>query len=141
MAWTQLTPELLKTHLAKDEIIALESIQVPSNVDEILSDECFNIANAWRGRIRIFHAVDKRENYVPESLLEYILIHLRYACYTRLPAMGELLDELRRAEWNRANDVMDNLKKFSIDDVEEGEEESSTMIPVIIVENDAWKFD
>ena len=141
MAWTQLTPELLKTHLAKDEVMALATIQVPLDVDRILTDECTNIANAWRGKIRLFHAVDKRPNYVPESLLEYILCHLRYACYTRLPAMGELLDELRRREWDRANDVLDNIRKWAIDPVEpEEEEESTSGNPVVIVDNDSWRF-
>lgn len=142
MAWTELTPQLLKTHLAKDEITALSTIQLPNNVDAILADECTNIANAWRGKIRLFHTIDKRTNYVPESLLEYILVHLRYACYTRLPAMGELLDDLRRREWDRANQVMDDLRKFSIDPVEEGEEaDSTTGNPVIILDgNNHWRF-
>jgi len=140
--WIELTPQLLKTHLAVAEQNALATVQVSFDVDSILEDECKNIANAWRGKIRLFHSIDKRANYVPESLLEYILIHLRYACYTRLPAMGELLDELRRAEWQRANDVMDNIRKYSIDPVEEGEEDiSTTGNPVVIVKNDAWKFD
>lgn len=142
MAWVELTPQLLKTHLAAAEIAALANVQVPITVDRILADECKNIANAWRSKIRLFHAIDKRADYVPESLLEYILIHLRYACYTRLPAMGELLDDLRRREWERANDVMDNIRKYSIDPVEEGEEETTTSgNPVVIVENSAWKFD
>ena len=140
--WVLLSPSLLQTHLAKEEIAALATVQVPIDVDHILADECRNIANAWRSKIRLFHAVDKRDNYVPESLLEFILIHLRYACYTRLPAMGELLDDLRRREWERANDVMDNIRKYSIDPVDPEEEEASTSgNPVVIVENSAWKFD
>lgn len=140
--WVELTPELLKTHLAQTEIQQLNLIQVPISVDEILADECKNIANLWRGKIRLFHAIDKRANYVPESLLEYILIHVRYAAYTRLPQMGELLDELRRREWDRANQIFDNLRKQFVDNVEEGEEEiNSNNNPVVIVENSAWKFD
>lgn len=140
--WIELTPQLLKTHLAVAEQNALATVQVSFDVDSILEDECKNIANAWRGKIRLFHSIDKRANYVPESLLEYILIHLRYACYTRLPAMGELLDELRRREWERSNEIFDNLRKMFIDEVENGEEEiNSTNTPVIIVNNSSWKFD
>jgi len=140
--WIELTPQLLKTHLAVAEQNALATVQVSFDVDSILEDECKNIANAWRGKIRLFHSIDKRANYVPESLLEYILIHLRYACYTRLPAMGELLDELRRREWERSNEIFDNLRKMFIDEVENGEEDISTSgNPVVIVKNDAWKFD
>ena len=142
MAWVELNPKLLKTHLAVAEVQALATVQVPISVDEILADECKNIANLWRGKIRLFHSIDKRDNYVPESLLEYILITLRYACYTRLPQMGDLLDELRRAEWNRANDVMDNIRKFAIDEVDPEEEEAeSTNNPVVIVNNSSWRFD
>ena len=141
MSWTQLTPELLRTHLAATEIAALSNVQVPFDVDRILADECTNIANAWRGKIRLFHSVDKRDNYVPESLLEYILVQVRYSAYTRLPAMGELLDELRREEWRRSNEIFDNLKKMFIDEVEEGEEEVNTSnTPVVIVENQSWKW-
>lgn len=142
MAWVELNPELLKTHLAVAEQNALATVQVSFDVDSILEDECKNIASAWRGKIRLFHSIDKRENYVPESVLEYILIHLRYACYTRLPAMGDLLDDLRRREWERSNEIFDNLRKMFIDEVEEGEEETNTSnTPVVIVHNDAWKFD
>jgi len=142
MAWVELSPKLLKTHLAVAEIQALATVQKPFDVDRILKDECTNIANTWRSKIRLYHKVDKRDNYVPESLLEFVLIHVRYACYTRLPAMGELLDDLRRREWERANDVMDNLKKWKVDDVDEGEEEDSTSgDPVVIPNNIAWKFD
>lgn len=140
--WIRLSPELLRTHLAATEITALSNVQVPFDVDAILQDECHNISEAWRSKIRLFHSVDKRANYVPESVLEYVLIHLRYACYTRLPAMGELLDELRRREWDRANDVLDNIRKWAIDPVEpEEEEETVSGNPVVIVHNDAWKFD
>lgn len=140
--WTELTPNLLKTHLAVAEIQSLATVQTPFDVDRILADECTNIANIWRAKIRLFHAIDKRDNYVPESLLEYILVHLRYACYTRLPAMGQLLDELRRAEWQRANEVLDNVRKYAIDPVEEGEEDKSASgNPVVIPNEHAWKFD
>lgn len=142
MAWVELTPQLLRTHLAVAEQNALATVQVSFDVDSILADECHNISEAWRGKIRLFHTIDKRENYVPESVLEYILCHLRYACYTRLPSMGELLDDLRRREWERANEIFDNVRKMFIDDVEEGEEEVNTSnTPVVIVFNDAWKFD
>lgn len=141
MAWVELNPKLLKTHLAQAEIQALDSVQVPFSVDEILQDECDNIASSWRGKIRLFHSIDKRKNYVPESLLEFILVHLRYACYTRLPSMGDLLDELRRREWDRANTIFDNIRKQFIDDVDPEEEETeNNNTPVVIVENQSWKF-
>ena len=141
MSWVKLEAQLLRTHLAATEIAALANVQVPFDVDRILADECHNISEAWRSKIRLFHAVDKRSNYVPESLLEYILVQVRYSAYTRLPAMGDLLDDLRREEWRRSNEVLDNIRKWYIDEVEEGEEEvNASNTPVVIVENDSWKW-
>ena len=142
MSWVKLDPPLLKTHLAVAEQNALATVQVSFDVDSILADECRNIANLWRGKIRLFHAVDKRANYVPESLLEYILVHVRYSAYTRLPSMGELLDELRRREWDRANQIFDDIRKMYIDEVEPEEEEvNKSNTPVVIVDNQSWRFD
>lgn len=135
MSWIKLEPNLLKNVLAEAEIIALANVQKPFNVDKILTSECHNVAEIWRSKIRLIHRVDKREDYVPEALLGWILIHLRYVSFTRLPNMGELLDQLRVNEWNKAIDVLNNLKKYSIDKVEDGEEEedSSSGTPVVIV--------
>lgn len=142
MAWVELNPSLLRTHLAVAEQNALATVQVSFDVDSILADECTNIANAWRSKIRLFHSIDKRENYVPESVLEYILVHVRYSAYTRLPSMGELLDELRRREWDRANQIFDDIRKMYIDEVEPEEEEvNKSNTPVVIVDNQSWRFD
>ena len=143
--WIELTPTLLKTHLAKDEIAALATVQVPAcdlGLDAILAEECANVAAMWRSKIRLYHSIDRRPRYVPGGLLEYILVHLRYACYTRLPAMGQLLDELRRAEWQRANEVMDNVRKWAIDPVDPEEEEPPAVgVPSVIPNGLAWRFE
>ena len=64
MSWILLDPPLLKTHLAATEIAALANVQVPFDVDAILQAECHNISEAWRSKIRLFHSIDKRDNYV-----------------------------------------------------------------------------
>lgn len=138
--WIKLTPQNLKDVLAVQEQVALAHIQKPFEVDEILKSECHNVANIWRSKIRLFHSIDSRDDYVPESLLGWILIHLRYVSFTRLPNMDSLLDNLRVREYDKAMNVLDNLKKYSIDDPDDTDEECISSVPVIIVENDSWKF-
>ena len=130
MSWLKLTPELLKTHLADSEQDALNTAAVEA--DNILAEECHNIAAAWRGRIRKYHSIDAREDYVPSQLLQFILIHVRYASFTRLPQMESLLDKLRQEEWRRANQVFDDPEYIDLDEPEEPEESSTS--PIIEVD-------
>lgn len=131
--WLHLTPELLRTHLAEPEIQALATVETTNDVASILAEETHNVAESWRGRIKKYHAIDKRVDYVPSQLLQFILIHVRYASFTRLPQMETLLDELRRKEWERANEIFDDPTKIDIDDPEEEFIDESSVGPVIFV--------
>ena len=126
--WLELTPDLLKTHLADSEQEALNMTAVESN--NILAEECHNVAEAWRGRLRKVCVVDKRADYVPSELLQFILIHVRYASFTRLPQMESLLDKLRQEEWRRANQIFDDPTLIEIEDPEEPEDEGNPMVVV-----------
>lgn len=117
--WLLLDPSLLRTHLADSEIIALETAATTADVDNILNEEVHNVAEAWRGRLKKGHAIDKRTDYVPSELLQFILIHVRYASFTRLPNMETLLDKLRQKEWDRANEIFDNPGRIAIEDPED----------------------
>ena len=117
--WLELNPSLLRTHLADSEILALETAATTADVDNILKEETHNIAEAWRGRLKKGHVIDKRRDYVPSELLQFILIHVRYASFTRLPNMETLLDKLRQKEWDRANELFDHPEKVAIEDPEE----------------------
>lgn len=126
--WLKLTPELLKTHLADSEQEALNMTAVES--ENILAQECHNIAEAWRGRLKKLTIIDKRADYVPSELLQFILIHVRYASFTRLPQMESLLDKLRQEEWRRANQIFDDPTLIAIEEPEDPDEESDPMIVV-----------
>ena len=126
--WLKLTPELLKTHLADSEQEALNMTAVDS--ENILAQECHNIAEAWRGRLKKLTIIDKRTDYVPSELLQFILIHVRYASFTRLPQMESLLDKLRQEEWRRANQIFDDPTLIAIEEPEDPDEESDPMIVV-----------
>ncbi len=129
--WLKLEPKLLKTHLAAPEIAALATIAKPLDVDRILADECFNVAETWRGRLRKFVSIDARDGYVPSELLVFILAHLRYVSFTRLPNMETLLDELRVKEYEEAMDVLKDPRKWDISPPEEEEEEGNGLLPYV----------
>lgn len=126
--WIKLTPELLRTHLADAEIQALETTATTADVDNVLKEETHNVAESWRGRIKKYHAIDRRKDYVPSELLQFILIHVRYASYTRLPQMETLLDKLRQEEWRRANQIFDDPNLIDIEEPEDPEESSTDPI-------------
>jgi len=128
--WIRLDPSLLRTHLAEPEITALETAATTADVDNILKEETHNIAESWRGRLRKGMVIDARTDYVPSELLQFILIHVRYASYTRLPQMETLLDELRREEWRRANKIFDDPFEISIEPPEEPEPEPDPWVVV-----------
>lgn len=128
--WIKLEPSLLKTHLAEPEIAALASVAKPVEVERILADECENVAEAWRGRLRKFIRIDKRKGFVPTELLVFILAHVRYSSFTRLPNMETLLDDLRVKEWEKAMDILDDPRKFDIEEPEE-EEAGNGLVPYV----------
>lgn len=130
--WIKLDANELRTHLAVPELAALADTEVEDlepgadrseAVEAILQAACHNIAETWRGRLRAVTSVDRRTDYVPTELLQYILVHVRYTAYTRLPNMETLLDRLRQREWERANQVFDRLEDFYVSEPEEPEED------------------
>lgn len=112
--WTQLTAASLLTRLSSTEQSRLNRIAVGSDQADVLGEIAQQIASDWRSGLRKVTTVDTRTDYVPDELILHMLSHFRYAAYTRLPGMGELLDSLRVDEWRRANTVRDNLIKYSI---------------------------
>lgn len=127
--WLELNKDLLRTHLADSEIEALNTAAVET--ENILQEECHRWAEAWRGRLRKVMTIDRREDFVPSELLTFILIHVRYSSFTRLPGMEPLLDRLRQREWDLANDMFDHPDKVAIEEPEEPEEDDGD--PMIVV--------
>lgn len=136
--WIELTPALLRTHLAEPEITALETAATTADVDNILKEETHNIAEAWRGRLRRGMVIDARTDYVPSELLTFILIHVRYSSYTRLPNMESLLDKLRQEEWRRANKIFDDPFEIAIEEPEDPEPEHD---PWVVVNPNNYRLD
>jgi hypothetical protein len=113
--WTELTADTLLSCVTGTEAAKLNTIATKPGQMDVLADIASQIAKEWRGGLRRFNVLDKRPGYVPDELMVHILAHFRYRAYTRLPGMSELLDELRVAEWDRANTVRDTLNKISVE--------------------------
>ena len=113
--WTELTADTLLSAVTGTEQAKLNTVALKSGQMDVLADIASQIAKDWRGGLRRVTVLDKRAGYVPDELLIHILAHFRYRAYTRLPGMSDLLDDLRAAEWTRANTVRDNLNKVSVE--------------------------
>ncbi len=113
--WTELTADTLLSAVTGTEQAKLNTVALKSGQLDVLTDIASQIAKDWRGGLRRVTVLDSRAGYVPDELLIHILAHFRYRAYTRLPGMSDLLDDLRVAEWTRANTVRDNLNKVSVE--------------------------
>lgn len=112
--WIQLTASSLLTRVSSAEQARLNRAAVATAQTDVLGEIARQVAADWRSGLRKVTTVDSRADYVPDELISHILAHFRYSAYTRLPGMGELLDDLRVKEWDRANTVRDNLIKHSV---------------------------
>lgn len=124
--WIELTANTLLSAVTGTEQAKLNTVALKAGQLDVLADIASQIAKDWRGGLRKYTVLDKRAGYVPDELLIHILAHFRYRAYTRLPGMSELLDDLRVAEWNRANTVRDNLQKASVEAPDADNAETAT---------------
>lgn len=132
--WNVLTQQDLIKRLAERENNALNTAATAIDQFDVLADICVMIANDWRGKIAVYHTLDKRPQTLPSELLIHVLADFRYRAFTRLPNMSVLLDDLRVAEWRRAMDVMDALDDVVLEDpLPENIEVLDDGVPVIHV--------
>lgn len=108
MAWKQLTVDDLKKILSDDETQKIEEISTesPDVVQEVLD----LVASSWRGAWKAKgYNVDVRENYVAPEYAYWVLVHARYAIWTRFPMSPSIaLDEARKAEYENALEMLQN---------------------------------
>lgn len=133
--WNAVTPESLRSAVTGPERDALDKAALAPEQASGLSEIAANIVAEWRGGLRRVTTLDRRPDHLPEEVMVHVLADFRYRAFTRLPGMRSLLDELRVREWERANQVRDNLTKISISppdpDYAEGAEESGKPRPIV----------
>ena len=108
MAWKRLTIEDLKKILSDDETEKL--IEISTKSPDVVQDVLDIVADAWRGAFMgKGYDVDVRDNYVPTEYTYWILVHARYAIWTRFPnSPVYALDEARKAEYEKALELLKN---------------------------------
>ena len=100
--WKQLTIDDLKKILSDDEVEKINEISTadPNVVQNVIDI----VADTWRGSFRAkSYEVDVRPHYTPEEYAYWILVHARYAIWTRFPnSPAYALDEARTKEYENA---------------------------------------
>lgn len=66
------------------------------------------MADAWRGAWQAKgYQIDIRDHYVAPEYTYYVLVHARYAIWTRFPnSPAYALDEARKAEYDKALELL-----------------------------------
>lgn len=123
--WIQLTADTLLSRVTGIEASKLNTVALKQGQADVLEEIAGQVAKEWRGGLRRYTTLDTRAGYVPDELLIHMLADLRYRAYTRIPGMADLLDDLRVKEWDRANQVRDNLNKVSIEPADAEHAEST----------------
>lgn len=106
--WKRLIVDDLKKILSDDEIEKLEEISTTS--PDVAQEVLDLIADSWRGAWRAKgYEVDVRDHYVAPEYIYYILVHARYAIWTRFPnSPAYALDEARKGEYEKALEMLKN---------------------------------
>jgi len=108
MAWKQITVDDLRKYLAEPEITKLDTLVNDNEQTTILLDTIRMVSQAWRGALSTNHVIDTRQYYIPDEYEIYILAHIRYEVWTRIPNSGAIgLDERRMKAYDRAMEMFD----------------------------------
>lgn len=133
--WHAVTPESLRSAVTGAERNALDNAALAPEQTDALREIAANVVAEWRGGLRRVTTLDRRPDHLPAEIMVHVLADFRYRAFTRLPGMRSLLDELRVREWERANQVRDNLAKIGIappdPDYAESTAESGKPRPII----------
>ena len=104
--WKRLKIEDLKKILSDDETEKLEEISTTS--PDVIQDVLDLVADSWRGAWQAKgYQVDVRDHYVAPEYTYFVLVHARYAIWTRFPnSPAYALDEARKAEYDKALELL-----------------------------------
>lgn len=123
MSWKKLDIDDLKLILSQDELDRLSTLSLDETITTNINDTIDMVANVWRGALSAKgYTLDVRESYIPASYHYWVLVHARWAVWTRFPLSNDIaLDDARKNEYNKALDLLKN--------------------PYIDAEKPAWEYD
>lgn len=104
--WKRLKIEDLKKILSDDETEKLEDISTTS--PDVVQDVLDLVADSWRGAWQAKgYQVDVRDHYVAPEYTYFVLVHARYAIWTRFPnSPAYALDEARKTEYEKSLELL-----------------------------------
>ena len=106
--WKKLTILDLKTLLSDEEVQKLNEISTTDpNVVQAVID---TVSDTWRGALKgKGFELDIRDHYTAPEYAYWVLVHARYAVWTRFPmSPSYALDEARKAEYEKALELLEN---------------------------------
>ena len=110
MSWNKLDIDDLKLILSQDELDRLSTLSLDETITTNINDTIEMVSETWRGALSAKgYTLDIRDAYIPSSYQYYVLVHARWAIWTRFPLSNEIaLDEARKQEYQKAMDMLKN---------------------------------
>lgn len=108
--YKKLTIEDLKLLLAQDELDRLSELSLDPAVAGNIGRTIDMIAETWRQALAAKgYTLDVREGYIPAGYAYWVLVHARWAVWTRFPQARTIaLDDARKAEYDKALELLEN---------------------------------
>ena len=108
--WKALDIDDLRLILSEDETTQLNQYSLDQSLTAVINDTINMVSDAWRGALSAKgYALDSREHYTPSTYKYYILVHARWAVWTRFPNSKQIaLDDARKQEYEKALDLLKN---------------------------------
>lgn len=106
--WKALDINDLRLILSEDETAQLNQYSLDQSMTAVINDTMNMVSDAWRGALSAKgYALDAREHYTPGSYAYYILVHCRWAVWTRFPNSKTIaLDDARKQEYEKALELL-----------------------------------
>lgn len=108
--WKRLNIDDLRTILSEDEIERLNTLSVDDSIENVVNNGIDLISDMWRGALSAKgYTLSKDEYSTPPEYRYWILIHARWAIWTRFPNTPDIaLDKAREAEYKQAMELLKN---------------------------------
>lgn len=110
MSWKQLNIDDLRTILSEDEVNSLNTLSLKPNTTDAINSCIDLVSDTWRGALLAkSYRYDIRDHYTPSEYSYWILVHARWAIWTRFPMSPDIaLDEARKEEYKQALKFLQN---------------------------------
>ena len=108
MSWKKLDIDDLKLLLAQDEIEKLSELSLDPEITAVINSIIDMVAAMWRGALRAKgYSMDIRDGYIPDAYQYWVLVHSRYAVWSRFPNSQYIaIDEVRKDEYKKALELL-----------------------------------